>query len=186
MTTQDIDTEFLERKFKKRFSQLDTDGDGFVEREDYMSQAQDYLQRYGESSDSDKGRAVIETYERMWAGQAAVSDVNIDGRVSFEEYKSYLLSSEFRDGMLGPSSHPAKDYLFDVCDGDGDGFIGIAEFRARPTISQLTEEESDEIFRSLDTDSDGLLSRADVQQAVRDFFTSSDSQAPGNFFFGRY
>jgi hypothetical protein len=35
MAIQDIDTELLERKFKKRFSQLDTDDDGFVEREDY-------------------------------------------------------------------------------------------------------------------------------------------------------
>lgn len=36
----DIDIELLERKFKKRFAQLDADGDGFVEREDYMSQDQ--------------------------------------------------------------------------------------------------------------------------------------------------
>lgn len=186
MNNQDSDTDLLERKFKKRFSQLDTDGDGFVEREDYISQAQAFLERYGESADSDKGRAVIEAHERLWAGQAAAADTNVDGRVSFEEYKLYLISDEFRSGMLESGGRPSNDYWFDVCDADGDGFITRAEFHRRPTTAQLTEEETDEIFRTLDTDGDGMLSREEVHQAVRDFFTSSDPQAPGNLFFGRY
>lgn len=182
MADQGIDTEFLEHKFRKRFSQLDADGDGFIEREDYMIHAQDFLQRYGESMDSDKGRAAIATYERLWAGQTASADIDLDGRVSFDEYKSYLLSSEFRERQ----NRLGSDARFEVCDADGDGFITLEDFRLRPTMTQLTDEESDEIFQILDTDGDGLLSREDVQQAIRDFFTSSDPQAPGNLFFGRY
>ncbi|MGH3939308.1 MAG: EF-hand domain-containing protein [Pseudonocardiaceae bacterium] len=180
MATQDDGgTDLLERKFKKRFSQLDTDGDGFLEREDYMSQAQDFLQQYGESVDSAKGQMVVETYERMWAGHAAAADIDTDGRVSFEEYMSYLMSSEFRDRILASDD----DSWFNVCDVDGDGFITLAEFRMRPTIE---DEDADQVFQSIDTDGDGLVSKDELRQALRDFFTSSDSEAPGNLFYGRY
>lgn len=174
MSNQEIDSELLERKFKKRFSQLDTDGDGFLEH------------RYGESADSDRGQAVMRAHERLWAAQAAAADINIDGRVSFEEYTLHLTSDEFRNGMLNAGSGISNDYWFAVCDADGDGFITRAEFRMRPTTTKLREDEADEIFRCLDTDCDGLLNREEAQQAVRDFFTSSDPQAPGNLFFGQY
>ncbi|KAL6068464.1 EF hand domain containing protein [Balamuthia mandrillaris] len=72
--------------------------------------------------------------------------------------------------------------LFDLCDQDGDGQVTPSELRS--VMSELnvgtSEEETDNLFKSLDTNNDGLLSFGDFLSGFRWMQKSQRLQAAAN------
>jgi len=73
-------------------------------------------------------------------------------------------SEEPRDG---PPQKPNFDEMWKRVDTDGDGFASAQEFAALPRLAKLPEEKRMEIFKRLDKDSDGKLSRPEMEQMRR-------------------
>ena len=88
-----------------------------------------------------------------------------------------------RESTLGALA----DTFFGLADTDKDDRVGRAEFWAfqHGHFPELTRAALDEAFDHLDADHDGYLSRAQFTSAVVEYWTSSDPDAPGNWWLGR-
>ena len=180
MRTLDAGQAFLQRKLDARFDQLDTKGNGYLEREDFLAQARAILQQFGEAEDSDKGHALMAAFDTWWMA-LSTADSDHDGRLSRQEYRTYTTSPE----MLSTRKYTnlLSEALMDIVDSDGDGRITFPEFRGiTPYISQ---EEARTAFQLLDGDGDGYVSREERAKAVKEYFSSTDPACPGNQIFGR-
>src|SRR5262249_23948604 len=74
-----------------------------------------------------------------------------------------------------------------IADADGDGRLSPSDFRAfqGAHFPHLTEADANEAFAHLDTDDDGYLSAEEVVRAIIEYWSSSDPDAPGNWWMGR-
>lgn len=66
----------------------------------------------------------------------------------------------------GDEGRPHKPFaeLWAKADADGDGKLSLEEFGALPRIQNLPEEKREHIFKRLDKDDDGFLSREELQR----------------------
>jgi len=69
---------------------------------------------------------------------------------------------------------------------DGDGAWNVDDYRAFFQVLEIRDADPVEVFQQLDTDGDGLLYHHEVMQRLVEFYTSDDSQAPGNVLVGPY
>ena len=80
----------------------------------------------------------------------------------------------------------AAEVFLAIADTDHDGQLNPTEFLAfqRGHFPGLTEADANEAFAHLDTDGDGLLSAEEFIQATIEFWSSTDPDAPGNWWMG--
>ncbi|MEU7745664.1 EF-hand domain-containing protein [Nonomuraea sp. NPDC049158] len=175
----------LARKFDKRFTLYDADGDGVLTRDDFQIAATRFLAAFGVPPDSAKGRDVVAAYASMWNALIHSADDDSDGHLSRAEFVAYLAGQEFRTSGYAATAGRIAESVLTVCDTDGDGRISYEEFAAIPGICALPDAERREVFDRLDTDGSGHLDIGEIHAAQRDFYDSTDPGAPGNLIFGR-
>ena len=76
--------------------------------------------------------------------------------------------------------------VIDAVDDDGDGALTLNNWRSFYTAFQITDTSPDEVFKRLDLNGDGKLTRDEALTTVRHFFYSEDQAAPGNWFLGAF
>ncbi|WP_066366612.1 EF-hand domain-containing protein [Herbidospora mongoliensis] len=175
----------LARKFDKRFALFDADGDGVLTKDDFEAAATRFLAAFDVPADSAEGRDVLAAYAGMWNALIHSADVDSDGRLSRDEFVAYLAGDEFRAHGYAVTAGRVAESVLAVCDSDGDGRISYDEFAAIPGISALPDGERREVFTRLDTDGSGHLDIGEIHAAQRDFYHSTDPDAPGNLIFGQ-
>lgn len=175
----------LARKFDKRFALFDADGDGVLTKDDFEAAAARFLAAFGVPGDSAKGRDVLAAYASMWNALIHSADGDSDGRLTRAEFVAYLAGDEFREHGYTVTAGRVAESVLAVCDTDGDGRISYEEFATIPGISALPDDERREVFDGLDTDASGHLDIGEIHAAQRDFYRSTDPDAPGNLIFGR-
>ncbi|MEO9484540.1 MAG: EF-hand domain-containing protein [Ekhidna sp.] len=79
----------------------------------------------------------------------------------------------------------AVRFLFDLFDHNKDGFIDFDEFESLYQILGLNRGNIIFAFKQLDVNKDGVLSKAEMHDAINDFFSSSNA-AINNYAFGQY
>ncbi|MEU7856363.1 EF-hand domain-containing protein [Nonomuraea sp. NPDC049141] len=175
----------LARKFDKRFTLFDADADNVLTRDDFQIAATRFLAAFGVPIDSAKGRDVVAAYASMWNALIHSADSDSDGQLTRAEFTAYLTGEEFRTSGYAATAGRIAESVLTVCDTDGDGQISFQEFAAIPGISSLPDDERREVFDRLDTDGSGQLDISEIHAAQRDFYHSTDPDAPGNLIFGR-
>lgn len=60
-------------------------------------------------------------------------------------------------GCSGKGKHPSAEQIFKKLDTNGDGFLSLAEFKARPK-AQENPARAEAVFKKIDTNSDGKIS----------------------------
>ncbi|MFF5213018.1 EF-hand domain-containing protein [Streptosporangium sp. NPDC000396] len=175
----------LARKFDKRFTLFDVDGDGVLTRDDFQITATRFLTAFGVPADSAKGRDVMAAYASMWNALIHSADSDSDGHLTRAEFTAYLAGEEFRTSGYAATAGRIAESVLTVCDADGDGRVSYQEFAVIPGISSLPDDERREVFNRLDTDGSGHLEISEIHAAQRDFYNSTDPTAPGNLIFGR-
>jgi calcium-binding protein CML len=152
---------------ERNFNDLDTDGDGFLTRYDYMALAQQRLQQTGVRPDSPDGEAVVEAFLNAWDTHVRALDTDRDGEISKEEYvRSFEML--VRTGALEAVLAPISRATFTVADRDGDGRISAEEFR-----SLWTHPGTDlgAAFDRADADGDGRISFEEFARARQGLLT---------------
>ena len=76
------------------------------------------------------------------------------------------------------------DEIFNYFDTNHDNYISLAEYIDLFMAYRIEIRFSARSFTKLDLNHDDLLSREEIQSAVREFFRSDDKHAPGNWLFG--
>ncbi|WP_169808616.1 EF-hand domain-containing protein [Microtetraspora niveoalba] len=163
----------LER-LRFRFRMLDTDGNGYLEGEDFERLAADVLEAMDEPAGSQKGRAVFAGHRRYWEGLRDALDVDGDGRISPSEYIARL-------GAPVEARETVADYaesLAALADRDGDGFIELGDFLTCMTALGFHRANCVTLFTRLDEAGDGRVP-VDVWAAtIVDYYTSASTDIP--------
>ncbi|MCF6473593.1 hypothetical protein FAF44_35195 [Nonomuraea sp. MG754425] len=146
---------------ERNFHDLDTDGDGFLTRYDYMALAQRRLLQTGIRPETPEGEAVVDAFMNAWDHHVRVLDTDRDGRIGREEYvRSFeaLASTGELETVLSPISRAT----FIVADRDRDGWISAEEFG---TLWSRPGTDLTAAFTRADADGDGRISFEEFARA---------------------
>ena len=173
-------------KIGRGFDHMDVDGDGLLGEQDHVLMGRRVAAALGHASGSPAEQRIIGTYLRIWrdvhlphvpAGETGIT------RDSFIVSTGALANDPvMAEAALGGL---AESFL-ELADIDADGVVSPEEFLAfqRGHFPNLSEEAAATAFAQLDTDGDGHLSAEEFLRAVIEYWTSSDPDAPGNWWMG--
>lgn len=172
---------FLEAKIKRAFAFNDFTDDGIVDKQDLLEHARRIAKAKGYAEDAPERADLVEQNLGAWSAMeqvAGTARLDEEGWVSLTQqmtadkrgYRKFLESS------VGTT--------FENMDLDGDGWVTVDEFRTHLEIYGADASAAEECFARIDTNGDGKMSRSEVLDAIYEFFTSTDPDAPGNWFFG--
>jgi len=178
-------SDLQKRKLTSMFKAYDFDDDGFLVEADYQKVIDNLAEARGWKPDSPQYETLRDAYMGVWQGLRSHADANRDDRVSFDEMVAYnqgVMESRVRfEGEV----LALGGLLFDLADMDGDGQIQPADMAS---FHRCLGEDipSGDVFRRLDTNGDGRISKDEIVRHVSDFYYSSDPDAPGNWLFGPF
>lgn len=178
-------TAFLARKLARRFRAYDSDGDGFIGREDFTQAGVRTAKAFGLADDDPKAVRLQATLIGMWDRLCSVIDPGHLGRLSLGDYQK-----AFANGLLEtPESFdagyvPYLDAAMAIADEDGDGKLTVEEaVKWTGALINLPEADARTIHDIL-CDDDGLLPAQAVLEVIREFYFSEDPAAAGNWLLG--
>lgn len=112
-------------------------------------------------------------------------DVNRDDRVSPKKFHRGMISVFVTGDRFEAVFRPLAMAVATLCDTDGDGQINQDEFRAMQDSFGTVPTDTDAAFTALDTDKSGTITVDEYLVAVRQYYTSDDPEAPGNWLYGK-
>ncbi|WP_282796145.1 EF-hand domain-containing protein [Streptomyces sp. CC224B] len=148
------------------FAMLDVDGDGAVTHAEYLGRVERVASAVGRDAHHPVVAASRAAHEAVFQDM----DGDHDGRVTFEEYRSWVGHDAFER-----SCRPALGSLFDIADLDGDGRLDRDGFVRLRTAAGNAGAAADAAFDALDTDGDGLIDRDAYLAGIHDFVTTGVS-----------
>jgi len=169
---------FLELKWKKFFSILDIDHDGYVTQQDYVIIGQ----RFSASPCvPEKRRAVVsQHFPAIWE-----KVFNKDGKTEKVNQEELLdLFSHRTTSDMRQISDETCSLMFEAIDADGDGFIQVNEFRDFFRLFFKDDANADKSFGIIDLNKDGILSKEEFCAALTDFIIGADQKSPYQLVFG--
>jgi len=182
-------SDFQIRKLTHLFHAQDTNGDGALQWEDFRAQAIRLCEIQGAGADSPTFALVQRRMMVCWQELADWADANRDGQIQLSEYLGFygmLIDTSVGTTLRRPPSWlgAIAEDLFDLCDLDGDGYIGPSELSAFLRAYGTDEARAAALFSTLDRDGDGQINRDEARLIAWEFFIGDDPTQPGNYIFG--
>ncbi|ADD42959.1 EF-hand domain-containing protein [Stackebrandtia nassauensis] len=174
------------RKLERRFTLIDTNGDGAIRHDDCVRMMERLCAAFGETLESPKGGALAAAYDRMFATLIAELDNDADGAISRDEFVTGMFTVVGDPAGFDATLRGAAEAVMSLADTDGNGTLGPAEYARLVGAFGVGSDEAAEAFARLDRDGNGQLQLREIIEAEKEFFTSTDPDAPGNYFFGRF
>ncbi|QWF77744.1 EF-hand domain-containing protein [Amycolatopsis sp. CA-230715] len=183
MTASDL----LTAKIGHGFDYLDADGDGLLTEHDHVVCGQQVAASMGHAPGSDAERRIIDAYLAIWRDLHLPHLPEGTTSITKEQFVASTRSLASDAAAAAATVGALAEAFLAIADTDEDGTVSPAEFLAfqRGHFPGLTQAEADEAFAHLDTDGDGALSTAEFVSAIVEFWSSSDPDAPGNWWMGR-
>jgi Ca2+-binding EF-hand superfamily protein len=112
----------------------------------------------------------------------------VDGErgIDLDEWLAYWQLALEDDARYEEEVQAITDRLFTVFDLDEDDAIGPNEFADFYGVFGLAVSLAQTVFTELDTNGDGVITRAELLEVSREFYRGDDVEAAGNMLFGPY
>ncbi|MEV0676499.1 EF-hand domain-containing protein [Actinosynnema sp. NPDC050436] len=178
--------DLLKAKINHGFDHLDVDGDGLLTEHDHVLMGHRSADALALPPDSPERLRIVDAYLRIWHD---LHRPNIPGGGDAISREQFLVSTgSLADDPVaaGAGVGALAEAFLDIADTDADGRVGPAEFLVfqRGHFPGLTDEDATEAFGHLDTDGDGHLTGEEFVRACVEYWTSTDPDAPGNWWAG--
>jgi len=173
-------------KFLVRYM-YDLDNNGFLNKNDFDCLAVKFTVMEGRGAWNEKSFTRYSMImSDLWDQIADIADLNKDGAVTVEEFQSSLKNvCQGKDYDDLPSSF--KQWIvamFNTIDTDGDGFIGLEEYRYdcvnRQAVTNI--KDLDKAFKKISEN--GGITRTRYQQLFSQFLGDLDTSCDGCLLFG--
>ena len=181
------DHDLLTAKISRGFDHLDLDGDGQLTEHDHVLMGWRVAASLGYAEGSPAERRIVDAYLHIWR------DLHLphipDGGTAISRERFLTSTRTLADNPVAARATlgALAEAFLAIADRDNDGQIGPAEFLGfqRGHFPMLSQNDVDEAFAHLDRDGDGYLSATEVTEAIVEFWSSTDPDAPGNWWMGR-
>ncbi|MFD4675689.1 EF-hand domain-containing protein [Lentzea sp. NPDC058450] len=173
----------LQHRIDSTFAHYDVNRNGVIELADIYALANRLLKAFGEPASSDRGRDLIEAYDRFWELLVDHCDTDRDGRIGPDEYREAMIEAFVDHGPFDADLLEIVTSLLALIDTNGDGRVDAGEFQVLLRARGLSEEECGLAFAHLDTDGDGAISVQEYVAAVRDYYTNPADDTPGSWLY---
>jgi Ca2+-binding EF-hand superfamily protein len=181
---QDVN-DLLERKIDTCFGHVDVDGDGYFEAPDVMAMAARMIAYQNLSFDSSPAQRLFSAFGEFMGHIVERLDVDGDGRITPDEWRKGMIGTFGEDtASFDKLFRPLAEAIWSLCDRDGDGRVEAEEFLCFQRAVGTSSENRQIAFDKLDRNGDGSLSVEEILGAYRDYYTSRDPKAPGNWLYG--
>ncbi|GLW74838.1 calcium sensor EFh [Kitasatospora phosalacinea] len=173
-------SEFQRYKLTSVFHALDTDGNGYLDEEDFRALADRWRRLPRVAADRELAARVERVMLGWWDALYEAADTNGDGLVDMDE----VLAMVDRLPGMREAVTATADTVFDAVDENGDGRISREEHRRLVDVWNGRPTDTVGVFELVDLDGDGFLSREEFTELWAQFWISADPADPGNHLCG--
>jgi Ca2+-binding EF-hand superfamily protein len=174
----------LQRKLHSMFRMLDLDSDGYLDRKDAERLAGNFRREFGWSETSDEYRRVLDKHVAVYDSLREFADTNRDGKITIEEWTAHWHNVRRDPALFNQLLAGLAQDLFDAIDGDRDGKITVKEYKLMFRLHDQDDALAVEAFDKLDQSGSGKISKVEYVERLREFYTSEQADAPGNWLLG--
>lgn len=181
-----MDVDILREKIAYGFDHLDVDGDGLLSERDHVVMGARNAAALGHLPGSPTEQRMVEAYLNVWRELHAPYATRPEG-ITRDEFMASTLAlaadPAAADRILGGLARR----FFEIADVDRDGVINPLEYAAflKGFMPRLPERDVEEAFAHLDRSHDGTITHEELRSACIEYWTSSDPDAPGNWWLGK-
>lgn len=179
-------TELQKVKQVHYFNVLDYNGDGVLEKHDFL----DIADRLADMRDYEQGSAyhtaVRQEILRIWTNARALSGKDDKTQITLDDWLAHEEKVLNSDVLVRSYVQGIAQAIFDILDADNDHRISEDEYLKFFRAFRGDPEEGKVAFQKLDAEEKGFLTRDEFLKVVTEFHTSDDPQARGNWLFGPY
>src|SRR6185437_67532 len=169
----------------RRFAVLDANRDGTWQLADYEQQARALCDAFGHDPDSPPGRAVAAGQRDLFSALLAHMDADGDQQISPDEFAAAVGRPIEDRPRFDAAVTATAQSLIQAADHHRKGVLDPPGYARLTAAYGASAGEAARAFARLDLDRNGVLDAAELTQAIAQFFTSPDPDAPGNLAFGR-
>ncbi|XP_033217466.1 calexcitin-2 [Belonocnema kinseyi] len=162
---------------------FDVNQSGSIDKKDFDLAVKTICDSRGWVPGNAKLQQTKDTLFKIWDGLRQRADSDQDGQISRDEW--YSMWEEYaKDPENAPEWQQIyMNFVFDLEDSSGDGSIDEVEFSAVCSSHGVEDSEARDAFKKLQVGDE--VTREKFQKLWREFFSSDEPNAPGNFIFGK-
>ncbi|MEU3569403.1 EF-hand domain-containing protein [Kitasatospora sp. NPDC036755] len=182
-----MNDDLLTTKIALGFDHLDADGDGRLTEHDHVLMGEAAARVLGHAPGSDAERRIVDAFLTVWRD---LHRPHVGGAeaITREQFVASTLTLADDPRAAAATVGRLAEVFLSVADADGNGTVDPEEFRAfhGAHFPGLGRDRADTAFRHLDRNGDGVLSREEFVDAIVEYWTSRDPEAPGNWWTGAH
>lgn len=164
---------------------FDVNHSGTIEKKDFELAIERIRKARGWKESDPKYSETREILLKVWDGLRQKADANQDGQVSHEEWVSMWNDYANNPDKALDWQNRYMNFMFDLEDSSGDGTIDEAEFKSLCVSYGLSPESSVEAYNKFTSNKTVEITREVFADLWKQFFSSEDPNAPGNYIFGK-
>lgn len=162
-------------RVKLSFTLLDTDGNGYLEADDFETMADRVIRALPEAGEEPQ-KALLAAFRSYWTTLVGELDADHDGRISFDEYTACVFAPErFDDAVTAYAESFAA-----LGDLDGDGFIERPVFVTLMTAVGFELPKIHTLFDALEPTGDDRIATATWIAGIKDYYRPDTAGIPGD------
>jgi Ca2+-binding EF-hand superfamily protein len=184
----------FDKKILRYFQILDINNDNILNESDILAAIQNLMASEGYLEGSPRAQRAAEITRGIYGPLLNKADSNQDGAVTSDEFIAYwnqvLAMLQANDPAIQPvldNFQKTVELIFDALDRNKDGRIEFKEYdRFLSSYRGMIAFDRMDVFRALDIDGNGSLSKDEVHQTFREYFLMDEAQARGNWIYGKF